>query len=699
MKQRLFYPYLDDFDLLTIIIPIKNYRNNLTFHLIGNGEVIDITIQETIHLSEEVKLICTFDAYIDLGKRYFVVNELEEQSELYTGKIVRTELFDNIYRYKKNDLGFTYTKESTKFKIWSPVAKYVKIELISPNNDKSIHSLAYTSSGVWRLVIDQDLNRYKYRYHIYVNGKEEVVLDPYAKSSDANATYNYVVDLNQTYSMQYTPSFSGNPLDAIIYEMHVRDFTIDPSIPFHNPGSYLGVVEEGLKTKQGNPVGIDYLKKIGITHVQMMPIFDFGGVDEINKDSLYNWGYNPVQYFVPEGWYSSNPNDPYARINECKQMIDILHKNNISVVMDVVYNHVYEAAKFAYEKLVPGYPYHFDREGMLTNVSGCNNDLATHRKMIRKLIIDSILYWVNEFKIDGFRFDLMGLIDVETMNDIRQELHAISDKIIVYGEGWKMYSSNQSENMAHMYNKHVLYTIGFFNDTFRDLIKGKTFDHQDRGFAMGNPIDQTKVSEVLLGSAYNRFLFKYTTQSINYVECHDNLTFFDKASLIEKDHDIIKKWQKLALSMVLLSQGVPFIHAGQEFYRTKHCVENSYCSLDNVNLIDWHKTDLYQEDIDFFISLIELRKKYLCFKLKSHSDLNQHAEVIKLNGGSVLLHLNDDGNFIMLFKPTNQEEYLVIPDEYELILSSGHKELTKEDNTYQIDELGMYLFQKKGSKS
>ena len=692
---RPFYCYLDNFDEVTIIVPIKNYQDSNKYCLVGNDEIIKLHISQKINLGMEIKLIAHFDAYIDLGKVYFVENQKKEMSELYTGKIVRTELFDNVYRYKKNDLGVTFTKTSSKFKIWTPVAKYVKLELISTNGKYLLYNLTYKSSGIWRAEIEGDLEGYKYRYIVYVNGTENIVQDPYAIASNANGEYGFIVDKNKFYKMKNESNFSGNILDAVIYEMNVRDFTIDNNMNFVNKGKFLGVIESGIKTSSGLSAGIDYLKELGITHVQLMPIFDFDGVDENERDSQYNWGYNPHQFFVPEGWYSTNPNDPYSRINELKEMIDVLHENGISVVMDVVFNHVFDAKNFPFEKLVPGYAYHVDRQGMLTNVSGCHNDIASDRKMMRKLIIDNVLFWVNEYKIDGFRFDLMGLIDYQTMNELRQELHDLSEHIIVYGEGWNMYSSNLTDRMAHMGNKKVIHTIGFFNDKFRETIKGATFDTMAKGYSMGNTSQIDIVQEMLLGSARDRYMFKYTTQSINYIECHDNLTYFDKALHITKDEALIKKQAKLALSMVLLSQGVPFIHSGQEFLRTKHLDENSYISGDEINLIDWKRREEYNDVIEYVKKLIEIRKHTECLKIKSSYELHQQTEVIVLNSASIMVHLNTACNLIIVFKPNMQEETIVLPDGYELLLSSTESIEVEDQCEYLLKDIGTYIFKKR----
>jgi pullulanase len=693
MDKRPFYCYLDNFDELTIIIPIKNYQDNLDYFLIGNEEIIKLKINQKINLGVEIKLIANFDAYIDLGKVYFVENTKKQMSELYTGKIVRTELFDNIYNYKKHDLGYTYSVESTKFKIWSPVAKYIKLELVDKENNVSLYEVEYKISGVWRVVVEGDLDGYKYRYIIYVNGKEQTVLDPYGKASNANGEYNYIIDFSKTYQIKNKTNFSGNPLDAIIYETSVRDFTSDESLSFKNKKKYLGFVEEGIKTTENLSAGIDYLKELGITHVQLMPIFDFEGIDELNPESQYNWGYNPSQYFVPEGSYATDANDPYARINEVKKMVDKLHEKNISVVMDVVYNHVYDAIDFSVEKLIPGYAYHVDRNGINTNVSGCNNDLATHRKMMRKLIIDATLFWASEYKIDGFRFDLMGLIDYETMNELAQELHDLNPKIIVYGEGWNMYSSNLADRMAHMASKKVIPTIGFFNDKFRETIKGSTFHPKEPGYTSGNLGDIEIVKEMLLGSARNRYMFKYPAQSINYVECHDNLTFYDKCLYMTDNLELIHQQQLLATSIVLLSQGVPFIHSGQEFYRTKELDENSYISSDSINKIDWSLRDKHESRIAFLRELIKIRKSHNCFKLKSSSDLDAKTEVVALNSGSLMMHFNDTCNLLLIFKPNDNQETIIIPEEYQLLISSEAFE-TIDTSQYQLDQIGTYIFKK-----
>ena len=324
---------------------------------------------------------------------------------------------------------------------------------------------------------------------------------------------------------------------------------------------------------------------------------------------------------------------------------------------------------------------------MLTNISGCNNDVASHRKMIRKLIIDNILYWAIEYKIDGFRFDLMGLIDFETMNEIRQELHDLDERIIVYGEGWNMYSSNITDRMAHMKNKKVIHTIGFFNDKFRESIKGATFSKKAKGFSMGYTKDIDVVKQMLLGSANNRYMFKYTSQSINYIECHDNSTYFDKALSITNDLELIKKQQIFATSIVLLSQGVPFLHSGQEFLRTKGGVENSYMSSDKINFIDWNRRETYNDVVEMVKQLIQVRKEFECFKLKSTSEIERVIEVIELESKTIMMHFNEKCNLLIMFKPLDKTETVIIPEGYDIILATNQNYKLENNCEYILEDI------------
>ena len=694
-----FYSYLDDFNMITIIVP-ESYREKdiPAFKVVGNDEEIELEIEKIEIIGLEKKYTARFDGYILLNQMYYVFDDLGESSELFTGKIVRTELFDDIYYYEQSDLGSSYRRDRTKFKLWTPVAKYIKLELTDKQGNVEIHDMEYDNQGVWYLRLRGDYEGFKYRYISYVNGKEHTLTDPYAISSSANAEYSYVVDPNKFYKMQHQrPKFSGVPNDAVVYEAHIRDFTIGETINSSYPGKYKGFSEEGRTTKEGNKAGIDYLSELGITHVQLLPIYDFGGVDELNPDKLYNWGYNPEQYNVPEGWYASDPNDPYARINELKEMIDTIHKHNLRVVMDVVYNHIYDVKTYPFEKIIPGYGYRFDSTGHLTNSSGCDSDLATERKMVRKFIIDSVMFWAKEYKIDGFRFDLMGLIDIKTMNTLRQKLDRFRKDIIVYGEGWRMPTVIGDEKAAHMYNKHLLFNIGHFNDKTREVIKGATFNMKQKGYALGSNAHVGDVKNIIYGSALNKFLFRYPSQSVNYVECHDNNTFYDKATLACPEADIqeIKKRQKLATSIVLLSQGVPFIHAGQEFYRTKKGVENSYKSPDSINKIDWSLVDQNIDDINSIKELIRIRKKYDLFRLTAPSKVKDYINVQYNESGTIIYTLKDpETELIVIFKNNTEREIIPFDSKYTLIYD-GMQRSRRIIQKLEIEDISTYILKRK----
>ena len=694
-----FYSYLDDFSLITIIVP-ESYRNNdiPCFKVVGNEEEIELEIEKIEVIGFEKKYTVRFDGYILLNQMYYVFDDEGESSELYTGKIVRTELFDDIYYYEQSDLGSSYRRDRTKFKIWTPVAKYLKLELTDKLGVVEVVDMEYDNQGVWYLRLRGDYEGYKYRYISYVNGKEHKLTDPYGISSTANGEYSYVVDLAKINKMGYQrPRFSGIPNDAVIYESHIRDFTISDSINSTYPGLYKGYSEEGRVTKEGNLAGIDYLSELGITHVQLLPIYDFGGVDELDKEKLYNWGYNPEQYNVPEGWFSTDPNDPYKRINELRELIDTLHKNNLRVVMDVVFNHVYNIKTFPFEKIIPGYAYRFDDTGHLTNSSGCDSDLATERKMIRKFVIDSIMFWAKEYKIDGFRFDLMGLIDIKTMNTLRQKLDRFRKDIIVYGEGWRMKTSIGEERAAHMYNKHLLFNIGHFNDKTRETLKGATFSSKNKGYALGSTAHVDDVKNILCGSALNKYLFRYPSQSINYVECHDNNTFYDKAVMALPDAEIseIKKRQKLATSMIILAQGVPFIHSGQEFYRSKDGVENSYRSPDNINLLNWDLVDENIEDINSVKELLRIRKNYDLFRLTAPSKVRDYISVVFNDNGTILYKLKDlDTELIVIFKNSVEREVIQLDSKYTLIYD-GKARSRRIISKLEVNDISTYILKRK----
>ncbi|TVP95427.1 MAG: type I pullulanase [Acholeplasmatales bacterium] len=699
-----FYAYLEDFHEITVIIPHQMRRDPVTqFEAHGNDEEIPLEIASRQTLDGEDKYVLRYDSFIRLNKIYHIFDDQGNKTELYTGKIVRTELFDDLYYYDGPDLGHRYGDTSTTFKIWSPVAKYLKVELTTPDGEVNIYPMTYKKIGVWQITLDGDLDGYKYRFISYVNGKEHTFTDPYGIASTANGTHNYVVNPDKFVPFDHArPPFSGRMPDAILYEMSIRDLTSDPSIKATHPGTFHAACEEGLKTPAGNPAGFDYVKDLGVTHVQLLPVFDFEGVDETKPFESYNWGYNPAQYNVPEGSYATNPDDPYARINELRTLVDRYHGAGLRVVMDVVYNHVYNVKTFPFEKIIPGYAYRVDSQGILTNGSGCDSDLATERKMIRKFISDSVMYWTKTYKMDGFRFDLMGLIDMKTMNMIRQKLEVHRPDLILYGEGWNMPAPLPAQTLAHMYNKKVLYNIGFFNDRFREYVKGATFNPKHRGYALGELEHLAIIKLLILGSVKEKFLFRYPGQSINYVACHDNHTLHDKIKLALPDatFELRARAQQLATGMVLLAQGVPFIHMGQEFYRTKQGEENSYKSPDAINRIDWSLIDKHQTSIHQFKTLIKLRKSLTCLRLPTASAIKKNGFVSSSEHGTTVLEVcRDKSHTIVIFKPRSETETLSFDDPFTVLYSSASPESRQGIRTLKLDTVSVTVLVKSKKES
>ncbi|MFA5380973.1 MAG: type I pullulanase [Candidatus Izemoplasmatales bacterium] len=695
MINDYFYPYLDDFDTLTLIIPNTNYIAENEYWLIGNNEKINLFLKESDTLPFEKKLVFSFSALIRLEMSYYIVDKYENKGALKTGKIVRTSWFDSMYAYDSTDLGVVYLPTGSDFTIWAPTAHRIALEIISKGNESITYEMIYFAQGTWKNHVEGNLEGSKYRYFVETNGQEHTVIDPYAIACSANAEYGFIVDYTKFVPMIHKTSFSGNLLDAIIYEVNVRDFTSDNQVPFLNRSRYSGLIEKGVKTPKGHCAGFDYLRELGITHIQLMPIFDFAGVDEFHPKLQYNWGYNPRQMMIPSGAYANNPNDPYSRINELRATIDEFHRENINVVMDFVGNHLFDRTTSNLEKLVPGYAFRVDEQGIATDYSGCLNDLATERKMIHKLVIDTVLWWAKTYKIDGFRFDLMGLIDIDTMKEIQKKLLELNPKIIVYGEGWKMHPGNLANRLASADNFEKLDTMAFFNDTFRDTIKGSPFESMNKGFTTGNASNTDIVKELLLGSARNHFKYANHSQSINYIECHDNQTFFDKAMAINNNEQLIKKQQKLANSITILAQGVPFLHAGQEFYRTKQGVRDSYLSGDDINQIDWTRLDDNYDDVLYLMHLITIRKANPGFHIKSVPLLIQNIEVTVLETKTVIYWLKQD-QLQIIFKPEPITETIVIPDGYQLILASTNDSTVTENNVYVLRDICTYVFQNKG---
>ncbi len=684
MKNK-FLSYLDEFHNITVLIPYE-YRQDISksFYL-HNGKTKEELIIDKISdigLYRKYELI-SYDL-ININRDYTIYDDNKEISYLKIGAVTRSPLFDILYSYDGNDLGFQYNLNYTIFKLWSPVAKEVEIEIVDLDNNIKFYELENMSKGIWEIKLEGNLDKYKYKYRIRINDTFVETLDPYAISSDANANYNYVIDLKKTYQfLNKKPEFSGIKTDMVVMETHVRDLTSMEGLDVLNPLKFSSLLEN-LKSKNNNKIGLEYIKELGVTHIQFMPLFDFGGVDEINQKDKYNWGYNPIQYNVVEGSYSTNPNDPYKRINELKKLIDYCHNLGLRVVLDVVYNHVYEMEEFSYQKIVPAYFFHYDQRGIRTNNSGCGNDIASTRKMVRKYIIDSCMYWIKEFNIDGFRFDLMGLLDIETINTIERKAYNFDKSFVIYGEGWNMNSLVPNYLRSNMNNHKLQPYISFFNDSFRDNI---------RKYAANKFYNMYEISDLIMGMK-----FYSPSQSINYVECHDNYTLYDYYKVNNLEGNDLINAHILATQITLLSEGIPFIQIGQEFFRTKNLVENSYKSSDDINFVDWNKMDNNYDYQELVKDLIDIRKTYKVFRLDSNSKVKNNVLFLKDISDIHHLHfkLKDILGELYVIIKNNNINYTFLNNENWILIFDGRKKSFSFSNKMNLINPGVYIFLKGG---
>ena len=540
-----------------------------------------------------------------------------------------SEEFESQYTYDGDDLGATYTKEKTSFRVWAPTADKIELNIYEKGNDEGeekeepqVYEMTADVKGTWVATVEGDLNKKYYTYNAYFQGEvNEDIVDPYAKSVGVNGKRGQILDLTTTDPENWSSDSRHtykNVTDMEIYEVHVRDFSIDEDsgISAANKGKYLAFTETGTKNSKGTATGVDHLVDLGVTSVQILPSYDFGSVDETKLDTpQFNWGYGPVNYNAPEGSYSTDPYNGEVRVNEYKQMVQGLHGAGIGVIMDVVYNHTYNT-QYCFNQLVPGYFYRPDSNG-----SGCGNDVASERTMVRKFIVDSVKYWASEYHLDGFRFDLMGLIDVDTMNAVRAAVNEVDPTIVIYGEGWTLGTNvtKTGTKLATQTNSALTPDIAYFSDNIRDSVKGHVFTSTEKGYANGNV---TKLKDLLASVQYAKAWSTSPTQTVNYVDCHDNLTLWDKirtSNATDNEADQIRQ-NLLAAAIIQTAQGIPFMMSGEEFLRTKTNEDgtyndNSYASPDSVNKLDYSRIDTYSNVYNYYKGLIALRKAHPAFRL------------------------------------------------------------------------------------
>lgn len=623
---------------------------------------------------------------LDLTKNYHVIYEGEEY-KLAMPSIYSTEAFEQEYTYTGNDLGAIYSREKTAFRVWAPTAQEVKLNLYesgTPETKDLMEQLEMQKdvNGTWVAEKEGDLNGTYYTYEVTINGEKTEACDPYARTTGVNGKRAMVIDMASTnpegWEKDANPHAGEAYTDAVIYELHVRDLSSDASSGISNTGKFLGLIEEGTTNEAGVPTGLDHMKDLGITHLHLLPSYDYGSVDETQLDKpQFNWGYDPVNYNVPEGSYSTDPYNGEVRVAEMKQMVQGLHNNGISVVMDVVYNHVYNSTDFCFNRIVPGYFSRIDEDGQYSNGSGCGNDTASERAMVRKYIVDSVKYWADEYHIDGFRFDLVGLIDTETINEVVAEVHKDHPDVIFYGEGWTLETAVTKDGyeMATQVNSAKTPDFAYFNDTIRDGIKGNVFDTNKLGFVSGARNFEDTIAQCFQGAAQ---WCSSPSQTINYASCHDNLTLLDRivksTPRLSREEQI--RMNNLSAAIYMNAQGIPFMQAGEEMLRTKPKEgggfdENSYASSDEVNSLKWDtlNEEEYQNVYNYYKGLIAFRKAHPALHMTNAEDVTENLKRVEgMDSGVVAFEMKGGANgdsadgMFFIFNANRKEKQIDLPE-------------------------------------
>ena len=697
--------YCDDFQTITVDVSRNFYQGDAgKFYLQHeDGKIEECRFRQIQNKQNLVRYTLETFNKIEVGKDLRIVSEKGYQAALQYRLITQKDEFDQQYSYDGDDLGAQIKDGKTTFKVWAPTAVRVMLD-VEFEGKQCVVMMQREDRGVFSCTIDQNLDGALYQYLVHVNGQVHAAIDPYGKTSNANGKRSAVLDTEVLKSRKTElTSVIKNYTDAIIYEASVRDMTIASSTGTKQHGTFMAMVEEGTVC-DGEKTGFDYLCDLGFTHIQLLPVMDFMTVDETHRERHYNWGYDPAQYMCLEGSYSSNANDPAARAHEFMTMVNKFHSQNIAVNLDVVFNHHYDVGLSCFDRIVPYYYFRVNENGTKSNGSYCGNDFESKRAMFRKYIVDTCAYYVDVYGINGFRFDLMGILDVDTMNLLDKTLRKDHPEIMLYGEGWNMPTALKNEEKAMIDNQKMMPNIGFFNDFFRDHLKGSTSEYEvaSRGFVTGDGMMIEAAKFSLAATAHPDLFVKFSapTQSINYVECHDNATVWDKMKICcaNEVREIRVKRQKMMNAVVLLAQGVPFLHAGQEFCRTKNGYHNTYNMPDRINCMDWLRKNRHLELVKHIKDVIALRKACEGFRYSTALELKEHVSFEKL-GNEVLMYIikNTTYNGVpstmrVIINSSRNDVKLKATSKCRCILDENGA-CDKEGDTYEAPELSVVVYQ------
>ena len=676
----------------------------------------ELTIVDISSIGKEATSgVIEVDEALDLSKTYRIAIEGYGEKPIVPTKIFDSEYFAENYHYDGDDLGAVIDGDKTTFKVWAPTASKVVLNLFSSGHEgkayKSVDMIK-GDRGVWSYTEVCGHGTY-YTYTVTTAVGTQEAVDPYAKAAGLNGNRGMVVDLSLTDPTNWeNDALASEPIssysEAIIWEVHVRDFS-NKIASSQYKGKYLAFTERGLTNEHGQPVGVDYLVQLGITHVHLLPVYDYATVDEANPGSQFNWGYDPKNYNVPEGGYSTDPYNGEVRIREFKQMVQALHAAGIGVVMDVVYNHTYDANS-SFNKIVPYYYYRYTATGANSSASGCGNDTASERYMFGKFMVDSTSYWVDEYNLDGLRFDLMGLHDLATMQEVEAAVHTVNPHAIIYGEGWTMGSTvdgspqaNQTQIKKIKPTGDAIGGIAVFNDAIRDGLKGSVFDATLPGYINGYVGDVNKVIFGIKGGQGAGIGWTVNNAMvINYMSAHDNNTLWDKLILSAPNasEDVRNQMNNLGAAINLISKGTPFWQAGEEMLRTKPDGKggydhNSYKSSDAVNNIDWSVLDGESRQyltMLYYKGLIEMRKRFNIF-----TDTTTTVMTSDLGGGAIAVSIDDHkgGYAVIIINPGNTELKYTLNGEWNLVGDSdraGSTILSKDSGEITVDSIGIRIY-------
>lgn len=628
----------------------------------------------------------------ECGKEYAVVTKDNTFIPLDLSNLAQTDGFEERYRYD-GKLGAIYTPEQTEFVLFTPFASKVILNIHKPGEEWENHRLSRNEeNGVFSITLLGDFDKAEYTYTITVFGKKTEIVDPYALSLGSNSKVGYVIDKEKVKKIsgndECLPPFH-DITSAIIYECNVRDMTSLTSLK--GKGTYDLLSKTGLKTKDNLPVGLDYLASLGVTHIQLQPILDFQTVNDDLPSLSYNWGYDPYFFFAPEGSYSKDPKDPYCRLLELRRLVSALHQKGLRAVADVVYNHVYSLYTNSLEALVPHYYFRRNSDGTLSNGSGCGNDIESRCYMARRLILDSLENLVDLYDFDGFRFDLMGILDITTINMANELLHKKKENIILYGEGWDLWTNLNGEEKASTMNSVKMPGVAFFNDRYREVAKGKTNESELSvpGYLLGdtNYIDGFK--HVMLGSSKPLAfapLFQTHSQSLNYVECHDNHTLYDKmkASCYEDQEDQLERRIKIMDIALLFAAGIPFFHAGQEIGATKKMKGNTYNSGDEDNGFRYDLLKRRKDLYTFFQEAVSFKKKFILSAGSRYPKINEYMSFVNLDYNALMVNYDlKDCIVHLIFNPT-KHTFMYTFNDYVRLLFAMNGDVTSLDGYMRL---------------